>query len=58
MEKDVAEKEKGQWSPSFITLHGRVDGETMMDSANAKKLLGEIFENLPTHRRKVKGCII
>ena len=25
----------------------------MMDSANAKKLLEEIFENLPAHRRKV-----
>ena len=27
--------------------------DTMVDSADAKKLLGEIFENLPTHRRRV-----
>ena len=27
--------------------------ETMMDSANARKLVNDIFESLPTHRRAV-----
>ena len=51
METDATEMERGQWSQSYITLNGWVDWdlkmETMMDSADAKKLLGEVFENLP-----------
>ena len=57
MENDATEKDKGQWSPSFITLNGWVGWdikmETMMDSADAKRLLDDIIESLPTHRRKV-----
>ena len=57
MENDAAEKEKGQWSPPFITLNGWVDWdrkmETMTDSADAKQLLDNIFHSLPAHRRKV-----
>ena len=57
MENDAAEKEEGQWSPPFITLNGWVDWdrqmETMMDSADAKQQLDDIFDSLPAHRRKV-----
>ena len=57
MENDAGEKGKGQRSPSSITLNGWVDWdrkmETMMDSADAKKLLCETFGSLPAHRRKV-----
>ena len=48
---------KKQWSPSFVTLNGWVDWdkkmETMMDSADARKLLEDIIVILPTHRRAV-----
>ena len=48
MDNDATEKVREQWSPSYITLNGWVNWdrtmETMMDSADAKKLLGEIFD--------------
>ena len=56
MENDTGEKDKGQWSPSFITLNGwDVDRkmETMMDSADARKLSDNSTESLPAHRRAV-----
>ena len=57
MEHDATEKKRGHWSQCFLTLNGWVDWdrqmETVMDSADATKLLREIFENLPIHRRKV-----
>ena len=57
MVNDAGEKDKGQWSPPFITLNGWVDWEkkmeTMMDSAYAKRLLDDVIESLPTHRRAV-----
>ena len=55
MDNDTGEKDEGQWAPSFITLNGWVDWdkkmETMMDSADARKLLDDIIVSLPTHRR-------
>ena len=53
MDNDAAENEKGPWPPSFVTLDGWVDWgrkmEPMMDSADAKNLLGVIFDSLPAH---------
>ena len=57
MDNEIGGSEKGQWSPSFITLNGWVDWdkkvETMMDSPNARKLLNDIIESLPTRGRAV-----
>ena len=57
MESDLGERYKEQWSPSFITLNGWVDWdremETMMDSADARKILKDILQNLPAHRREI-----
>ena len=56
-ESDLGGKQKGQWFPSFITLIGWRDWdrkmETMMDSADARKILKDIFESLPKYRRSV-----
>ena len=55
--KAMGDKHKGQWSSAFIKLNGWVDWdkkmETMMDSANAGKILKKILESLPSHRRAI-----
>ena len=55
MEHDTGGGERGQWTPSFISLNGWVDWdrkmETMMDSMTARKWVDSIITNLPTHRK-------
>ena len=57
MESDLEGKQKGQWFPSFITVSRWMDWDrkidTMMGSADARKILKDIFESLPTHKRSV-----
>ena len=55
-ENDAGE-EKSQWTPAIIALNGCVDWDrkmqTMMGSADARRLLDSIIESLLAHRRAV-----
>ena len=53
MENDVVEKERGQWTPSFITLNGSMDWdrkvEAVMGSADARKLIDSFDGSFASH---------
>ena len=57
MENETREKFKGPCSPFLFKLNGWVDWcnemETLMDSADVRKMLSVILESLPKRRRDV-----